>query len=541
MPLVRVSEKDDDGFDVADMSSSSMGQGGGWNRASAASAACMPRGKTLLSSYSDVDDLASIDSSSNHRDESDNISSYSRLSISHRSNKRGSAGSHGSSNDREIKPCTYNQPPLCETSDSLDLDLMMQHDPRNPFFSGKHANSSSNLKNCEDGYEDDTESLSGSYSTMDSSSYGHHNRRPTSQSQAYHRPYAITEGDDSSIGSSSLRPGRDESGSSANAGIISQLESQVASLNFDLATTKSSLDELKLENRKLVGDRSKLNNNVKLLQEENEQLNRKIEQLEREKLIRNMQGTQGRGRANAPVEQFYSGDSPNQISMHQAQVNFDGREIQDGGGLDVPFGSSFPRPSHRSSENNRSSLLSVDFAQDQSSTGNNSRESIELGDADDIGGDTTGQQDATEEVAEDEIFVPLQFNRREDTDAVVDDDDGQNDPNPLDDDDPFATWSAPGDPIREAEPSRNWLRRGLGGGDRNRRPAEPERKAEQPPDDPFDTMSKADDGSGMYETFATRNDCDDADNSTVQSSSTAPQDRGKRFGLFGFGQRRAKA
>ncbi|EJK73321.1 hypothetical protein THAOC_05059 [Thalassiosira oceanica] len=71
--------KDDDGFDVADMSCSSMGQGGGWNRVSAASAAGMPRGKTQLSSYSDVDDLVSIDSPSNHRDEADNSSSYSRI------------------------------------------------------------------------------------------------------------------------------------------------------------------------------------------------------------------------------------------------------------------------------------------------------------------------------------------------------------------------------------------------------------------------------------------------------------------------------
>mmetsp|Transcript_23404 Transcript_23404/g.52182 ORF Transcript_23404/g.52182 Transcript_23404/m.52182 type:complete len:535 (+) Transcript_23404:110-1714(+) len=529
MPLVRVSEKDDDGFDVADMSCSSMGQGGGWNRVSAASAAGMPRGKTQLSSYSDVDDLVSIDSPSNHRDEADNSSSYSRMS---RSNKRGSAHDGGSSNEREIKPCAYSQPPLCETSDGLDL--MMQHDPRNPFYSGKHATSSSNPNNCDDGDEDETESLSGSFSTMDSSSYGHHNRRLTSQSQAYHRPYSITEGDDSSICSSSRLPGRDETSSSAYAGIISQLESQVASLNFDLATTKSSLDELKLENRKLVGDRSKLSNNVKLLQEENEQLVKKIEQLEREKIIRNMQGTQGRGRANVPTN-LYSSDDPNLVCAG----------IQEGGGLEVPFRSSFPRSGLRSSENNRSSLLSVDFAQDHLSTSNVSRESIALGDADDIDGGTAGQQDETEEVEqqfgivpkEDDIFVPLKFNRREENDDDDDDDDCHDDPSPLDDDDPFATWSAPGDPIRETEPSRKWL--GLGGGNRNRRPAEPQREEEQPPDDPFDTMSKADDGGGMYESFATRNDCDDAENSTVRSGSTAPQDRGRRFGLFGFGQRRA--
>ena len=539
MPLVRVSEKDDDGFDVADMSCSSTGQGGGWNRVSAASASCMPRGKTPLSSNSDVDDVISIDSPSNYRDEADNSSSYSRMNTSRRSNKRGSAVSHdgGSSNEREIKPCAYSQPPLCETSDGMDL--MMQHDPQNPFFSGKHATSSSSPNNCDDGDEDETESLSGSYSTIDSSSYGHHNRRPTSQSQAYHRPYAITEGDDSSICSSSRLPGRDETSSGAYAAIISQLESQVASLNFDLATTKSSLDELKLENRKLAGDRSKLSNNVKLLQEENEQLVKKIEQLEREKIIRNMQGTKGRGRANAPAASFHSGDDPDRRS--KPQVNFGRREFQEGGGLEVPFGSSLPRSSLRSSENNRSSLLSVDFAQDHLSTGNISGESIALGDVD------AGQSDETAEEVEqqfgtmpkdDEIFVPLKFNRRDENDAVVDEDDCHDDPNPLDDDDPFATWSAPGDPIRETEPSRNWL--GLGGGNRNRRPSEPQREVEQPPGDPFDTMSKADDVGGMYESFATRNDGDDADNSTVRSGSTAPQDRGRRFGLFGFGQRRGK-
>ena len=331
----------------------------------------------------------------------------------------------------------------------------------------------------------------------------------------------------------------------AHAGIISQLESQVASLNFDLATAKSSLDELRLENRRLV---------------------KKIEQLERGNVIRNMQGAQGSAqdqRSNISGEFIASVDADDIDGGTAEQqdentsndeivvlLGFNRREENDAvvDGDDChedhnPLDDDDPFATWSASPKTRPSLSSVDSALDQQST-SNSEESIAPGDEDDIDGGTAEQQDETKEVEEqsgtvrkdDEVSVPLEFIQRE-NDAVVDEDDCHEDSNPLNDDDPFATWRAPGDPIRESEPSQNWL--GPGGGNRNRRPAEPHGEAERPPDDPFDTMSEADDGGGLYEPFSTRNPCDDADNSTVRTGATAPQDRGGRFGLFGFGQRRA--
>ena len=45
--------------------------------------------------------------------------------------------------------------------------------------------------------------------------------------------------------------------------LISQLESQVMKLNLELATTKSSLDEIQLQNRKLNDDKSKLTSKMR--------------------------------------------------------------------------------------------------------------------------------------------------------------------------------------------------------------------------------------------------------------------------------------
>jgi len=75
--------------------------------------------------------------------------------------------------------------------------------------------------------------------------------------------------------------------------IITQLELQVMKLNLDLATTKSSLNEIQLQNRKLQSDKDKLNETINSYQEENDQLHLLIERLEREKIIRNMNRTRG--------------------------------------------------------------------------------------------------------------------------------------------------------------------------------------------------------------------------------------------------------
>ena len=86
----------------------------------------------------------------------------------------------------------------------------------------------------------------------------------------------------SSYQSESIRKGR-----TSDVSIISQsqLEVQVAKISFELATTKASLDELRLENRRLSIDKSALANDIKVLKEQNEHLHVKIEKLEKEKLF----------------------------------------------------------------------------------------------------------------------------------------------------------------------------------------------------------------------------------------------------------------
>jgi len=105
----------------------------------------------------------------------------------------------------------------------------------------------------------------------------------------------------SSIQTSSLRNiHKDGAGSSSAYAtqLVLQLESQVAKLNFELATTKSSLDQLQLENRKLQDEKFEWHKNLRQLQDENDQLRIKIERMEKEKLMRTMEGTKGvaRGR-----------------------------------------------------------------------------------------------------------------------------------------------------------------------------------------------------------------------------------------------------
>ena len=102
------------------------------------------------------------------------------------------------------------------------------------------------------------------------------------------------------------------------------------------------------------------------------------------------------------------------------------------------------------------------------------------------------------------------------------------------DDDPFATWSAPGDPKRtEGEQNQNWLQKGFGGRrGRNNQNSQPIPQSNELIEDPFDSCrdsQRNDDDPETYTSFA--------DNTSLGSESNngndgnATQDR-KRFGLF---------
>lgn len=153
-----------------------------------------------------------------------------------------------------------------------------------------------------------------SQSTMSTSSKQH----ASSQHQQRH-PNVITssfreeEEDDitsiaSSIQTSSIRHHKDITAainapsSVYSSQLVSQLESQVAKLNFELATTKSDLDQIQLENRKLHDEKLEWQKEVRLLKDENNELRLTIEQMKRDKLMRTMESTKGVGRIRTSMD-----------------------------------------------------------------------------------------------------------------------------------------------------------------------------------------------------------------------------------------------
>lgn len=70
-----------------------------------------------------------------------------------------------------------------------------------------------------------------------------------------------------------------------NAVVINQLEAHVANVNFELATTKALLDELRLKNRHITDDIEAVLNENDRLHDENDRLHITIQTMEKEKLL----------------------------------------------------------------------------------------------------------------------------------------------------------------------------------------------------------------------------------------------------------------
>jgi len=207
-----------------------------------------------------------------------------------------------------------------------------------------------------------------SHSTMSSSSNRHHSSF-TSQQQQQHRHQQFSssfreeeEDDDiTSMTSSQTSSMRNKDGAYTSH-LVSQLESQVAKLNFELATTKSSLDQLQLENRKLHDEKSEWHKTTRLMQEENDQLRHKIEQMERDKLMRTMEGTKGVARGgrtsmdvgscvvwggssvsgNTWADTNNRGGDANTIATYRKEMRQNTVER-----LEVPFNTTFSEPEDR--------------------------------------------------------------------------------------------------------------------------------------------------------------------------------------------------
>ncbi|KAL7538879.1 hypothetical protein ACHAXR_008849 [Thalassiosira sp. AJA248-18] len=389
MPLVRLIGSDAesfDTFDVAEMTDhrnhqhshrntwSSRQSGNGVTAAAAAKSRYTT--SSTLSPTPEADDLTSIDSSSGRRSEdTDRVGSVA---------PRGMMSGRGQSSSTSVTSMNSfsvnandniphnSQWPLYETIDNLDE---MEHDPRNPFNRSQNSAQNNNTlrsswgdHNIPEEEEDETGSLS-SYAEDSSVTPSLHqfNSQQMNQHQSRHQRnrYRQSENDDSSIASyQSHRQDSKRTSTSDNSShvIIQQLESQVAKLNFELATTKSSLDELQLENRRLNDDKDKLTNNTTLLQEENERLYLTIERLQKEQIIRHMQGTKGVARASnsdqdscvvwggatASGNTWFGDGGENQVKVKTQQLG-----KVEGDSLEVPFRSEgreyHLRPRRRSS------------------------------------------------------------------------------------------------------------------------------------------------------------------------------------------------
>ena len=579
MPLVRVpvggsDAESFDTFDVAEMTYnqqaprnwlSRQASGGG----KPATAATTPRlakpcKNTFIPTSAETEYLTSIDSSSGRRSEgTDRIDAVM---------------------------------PIYDVMENLDE---MQHDPRNPF------NRSPNTRRCW-GVDYIPEEDEISLSTMGDSSVTpslimqhqstiYQNSRtnlqlnqPQNRSHRHHqkqRPSTSSQSDVDDFSVASYQSESTRKGRTSDNRTIPQLEAQVAKLNFELATTKASLDELKLENRRLNVDKSALSNDVKVLKEENEHLHLKIERLEKEKILRNMEGTKGVARASidrAPHSGWGGAtNSGNSLAGDNcARATSSNREYMHvtTRSLEVPFRNP---DSEYSSRPKRSSITSFASSDELSDGGklNDSAHSIAFGDTDnksdsseDVGkdkqekigkmnllkmvgvgkrppvGEMTNQiQDASISSqsnrkrvhTKEQAFISigsLPSSRLDSHNNHAEDNENKSNPQgeDLSDEDPFATWSAPGDP-RRIEPEQNWLQRGLGGFGRDRKSSR-QQQLDDVVEDPFDSCNGGIHDSeitedGKYTSFA--------DNLSETSGSSETTRGRKNFGLFiGFGRRR---
>ena len=327
MPLVRVTGVDADAFDISDVAKMN-------DHNPSCKALWHSRPKHSLSPSDNTDETPSTDSSSMvssvvHSDRDGGASNnmggrHSFASVNSVSSTLLSNSHNGSGNNNR----SYN----ISGSNNSTFDNYYD-DPRNPFDAQKIPEededvSSAAMEECSlsgtvssyrgaqhqqqqqqqqqrnAGFKR-TDSLR-SQSTMSSSSK-HHSSSKQQRHHNFSASFREEEEDDlmsstSSIRSSSIRNRDSATAAAYNSQLVSQLESQVAKINFELATTKSSLDQIKLENRKLHDEKSEWHKQTRLLQEENDQLRLKIERMERDKLMRTMESTKGVGRVRTSMD-----------------------------------------------------------------------------------------------------------------------------------------------------------------------------------------------------------------------------------------------
>jgi hypothetical protein len=249
-----------------------------------------------------------------------------------------------------------------------------------------------------------------------------------------------------------------------------QLESRVTKLSLELATTKAKLDELQLENRRAKNEKEELKLVISALQGENEQLHRLVEKLEKEKLLMSMEKTVGVVHSGDGFKSSFVGekkeDGTFQVSTFRAEPrgavkkSSRRRRTKSGDELEVPF----RNRNETGTEFNRSMQSDGDFSVSSAGGGLS------------IGGLSLHSIADLEHAAR--LMAEGEGKLRNNSDS---------DKEEYDDNDPFATWSAPADRAKKDNKQRNWFQRGVESLNNSQKP---DCDSEEMSGDPFDTCSK---------------------------------------------------
>ncbi len=503
MPIVRVGGSDAESFEVAEMTDNQYAQQR--NRASPppqSEGVSSPIAK-ILSSMSEIDDSTSTISSS-RRTLEDITRAGSTIkgigSILVRTNSNHAATTFS---DKQPSRNSFSSMPLYE---AVERNYDMQHDPRNPFETPRIGHPYIQ--------EEDETSLSTMDDSFISPCLAQQSINPIQQSsmqsqqknQSQPHSYRNRPKYQSSIPepvedhiffpSISSNQGSIKNDHQKSAQSIAALESLVAKLNFELASTKSSLDELKLGNRNLQLEKTSLSTNLSKLQKENDQLRVYIVRLEKEKILRNIEGTKGVARPsmdrgvcldwselsvsdNKKWSRNGSGASSNRVYIPIVDFeNGGGYEsgndlsVDGAGDSDCDVSITFTGintsldGSQRSNKNELDKKIGKGGLNLLNMIGGGKKQSVR---------DILSSRAIKNATLEDSKISAEKFaTNQRNTRIHGDEDNGigsnaqiDNDSNNIED--PFETWSAPGD-LKRNEQEQNWLQRGFGGRRRDDKP-----------------------------------------------------------------------
>lgn len=580
MPIVRVGGSDAESFDVAEMTDDRN-----WASPPPQSAGISSRSAKVLSPMPEIDDSTSTISSS-RRTVDDII-------------RTGPAAAHGirgirsivvyadsnnttgtSSSDKQQSRTTCSSKPLYE---DVEQHYVMHHDPRNPFETpriGHHfiqEEDETSLSTMDDSFISPCLAQQSSNNLLTTrQSWLQSQQKSQSRSYRHHQKYqsSIPEPvDDTSVPSIPSNQGsnKDNSNHQKSSQSITVLESQVAKLNFELATTKSSLDELKLENRNLQQDKTSLSTTVSNLQKENDRLRVHIVRLEKEKMLRNIEGTKG---VAVPSMDHGLCLDWNELSVSDNKWSKNGDAsvassnrvyvpvlTKGGDSMDALSGKNNRNSSYASfhslsassvDDSDGDNAVSVKFSgSDTSLDGsqhNTQEKMIGIGGLNLLNMIGGGKIQSVRDIVSsrvnknpaDEVTKipdkPLTSNQQINRIRVTEDSGVGSNAQTEDDsnyDDPFETWSAPGDVKRE-EHEQNWLQRGIGGLRRDSKIIRQNPQANQIIE-PFNSCNGEHNSDARLESFDSKGCSSSKGGDYIES---AMQDR-KSFGFFkGLGKGR---